>query len=327
MQVGNDSMRDIAYMTIDVHHAMTATMAERHMRCWIQRKTWAAAACWQLLIAPQLPRNDWCLVGHRTFVDLKNMSEAQLNEEIIPTIADLEVTRVVGSRLKKLIKLRRESAEVSWDPKRKEAVENEDVPSPSLGPRERGRGTEGRENHPSHRRLGRSTVMNNRQDLIKALRKTVKVSWDLKQKGAVEELPLSSEELKCSGALCLQQVQTAPFRSQDAVETVGSRLERQLNKHYISLVGIPKIKTREEDTAGTRVKRTMLGDETKLAERKELERKQSRAITSEDHPNVFRSYILDLTEAGAQGLQDNPDQPKPMPRSCMTMYVFLLALQ
>ena len=172
-------------------------------------------------------------MGHRTFEDLKNMSEAQLNERIIPTIADLEVTLVVGSRLKKLIKLRRESAEVSWDPKRKEAVENEDVPSPSLGPRERGRGTEGRKNHPSHRRLGRSTVRNNRQKLIKALQETVKVSWDLKQKGAVEEVPLSSEELKCSGAFCLQQVHTAPFRSQEAVEAVGSRLERQLNKHYI----------------------------------------------------------------------------------------------
>ena len=125
MHVGSDSMRDIAYMTIDVHHAMTATMAERHMRCWIQRKTWAAAACWQLLIALQLPRNDWCLMGHRTFEDLKNMSEVQLNEKIIPTIADLEVIVVMGSRLKKLVKLRRESAVVSWDPKRKEPVKKQ----------------------------------------------------------------------------------------------------------------------------------------------------------------------------------------------------------
>ena len=115
-------------------------------------------------------------MGHRTFEDLKNMSEVQLNEKIIPTIADLEVTLVMGSRLKKLIKLRRESAEVSWDPKRKEAVEDEDVPSPSEEPRERGRGTGGREDHPSHRRLGRSTVMNNRQALTKALRKAAKVS-------------------------------------------------------------------------------------------------------------------------------------------------------
>ena len=182
-------MRDIAYMIINVHHAMAANMVERHMRRWIQRKTWAAAACWQLLIALQLPRNDWCLVGHRTFVDLKNMSEAQLNEEIIPNIADLEVTLVMGSRLRKLIKLRRRSAKVSWDPKRKKAGENEDVPSLALGPRERGRGTEGRKNHPCHHRLGRSTVRNNRRKLIEALRDTVKVSGDLEQKGAVEEVP------------------------------------------------------------------------------------------------------------------------------------------
>ena len=84
-------------------------------------------------------------MGHRTFEDLKSMSEVQLNEKIIPTIADLEDTLVMGNRLKKLIKLRRESAEVSWDPKRKEAVEDEDVPSPSEKPRERCRSTEGGE--------------------------------------------------------------------------------------------------------------------------------------------------------------------------------------
>ena len=104
----------------------------------------------------------------------------------------------------------------------------------------------------------------------------------------------------------MQQVHTAPFRSQEAVEAVGNRLARQLNRHHIRSVGIPEIKTREVDTAGTRVKRTILGDETKLAEREGLERKQSRTITSEDHPNVLRSYILDLAKAGAQGLQDEP---------------------
>ena len=65
-------------------------------------------------------------------------------------------------------------------------------------------------------------------------------------------------------------------------------------------------KTREGDTVETRVKRTMRGDETELAEREELERKQSRTITSEDHLDVRRSYILDLAKAGAQGLQDEP---------------------
>ena len=138
--------------------------------------------------------------------------------------------------------------------------------------------------------------MNSRQKPTKALRK-----------GAVEDVPLSSEELKCSGALCFQQVQTAPLRSRDAVETVGSRLRRRLNKQYIRLVDIPKMKTRGGGkTAETRVKRTKLGDETELAEREELERKQPKTITSEDHLDVLRSYILDLARAGVQGRQDKP---------------------
>ena len=104
----------------------------------------------------------------------------------------------------------------------------------------------------------------------------------------------------------MQQAHTAPFRSQEAVEAVGNRLACQRNRHYIRLVGIPEIKTRKVDTAATRVKRTRLDDETKLAEREGLERKQSRTITSENHPNVLRSYILYLAKAGSQGLQDEP---------------------
>ena len=69
------------------------------------------------------------------------MSKVQVYEKIVPAIADLEVTLVMDSRLKKLIKSRREAAEVSWDPKRKETVEDEDVPLPSEETRERGRGT------------------------------------------------------------------------------------------------------------------------------------------------------------------------------------------
>ena len=157
-------------------------------------------------------------MGHRTLKDLENMSEVQVDEKIIPAIADLEVTLVMGSRLRKLIKSRRGAWEVSWDPKRKETVEDEDVPLPSEEPRERDRGTGGREDHPSHSRFGRSTVMVSRQKLIKVSRKAAKVSWDLKWKGAVEDVPLPSEELKRSGALCFQQVQTALLRSQDAVE-------------------------------------------------------------------------------------------------------------
>ena len=103
----------------------------------IQRKTWAAATCWQLLIALQLPRYDWCRMGHRTLKDLENMSEVQVDEKIIPAIADLEVTLVMGSRLRKLIKSRRGAWEVSWYPKRKKTGADEGVPLPSEEPRER----------------------------------------------------------------------------------------------------------------------------------------------------------------------------------------------
>ena len=44
-------------------------------------------------------------MGYRTLEDLKNMSEVQVDEKIIPAIADLEVTLVMGSRLRKLIKV------------------------------------------------------------------------------------------------------------------------------------------------------------------------------------------------------------------------------
>ena len=63
--------------------------------------------------------------------DLENVSEAQVDEKIIPAIADLDVPLVMGSRLKKLIKAIQEAAKVSWDRKRKGAVEDEDVPLPS----------------------------------------------------------------------------------------------------------------------------------------------------------------------------------------------------
>ena len=138
-----------------------------------------------MLSALQLPRDDCCFMGYSTLEDLENVSEAQVDEKIIPAIADLDVPLVTNSQ----------------------------------------------------------------QKLIKAIRKAAKVSWDLKRKGAVEDVPLPSEELKRSGALCFQQVQTALLRSQDAVETVVSRLKRQLTKHCIRLVNIPRTKARKGEAA------------------------------------------------------------------------------
>ena len=74
------------------------------MRYSIQMRTWLAATCWRLLVALQLPRDDCCLMGCRTLEDLENVSEAQVDEKIIPAITDLDVPLVINSRLKKLTK-------------------------------------------------------------------------------------------------------------------------------------------------------------------------------------------------------------------------------
>ena len=109
---------------------MTATMTARHMRCWIQRKTWAAAACWQLLIALQFPRDECFFMGRRTPRDLETLTEA--DEKIIPDITGLDVPLVMGNRLREpIIKAIQETAEVSWDRKQKGSVKDEDVPLPS----------------------------------------------------------------------------------------------------------------------------------------------------------------------------------------------------
>ena len=68
--------------------------------------------------------------GYRTCEDLENVSEAQVDEKIIPAITDLDVPLFTSSRLKKLIKAIQEAAEVSWE-SRKGTVEDEDVPLPS----------------------------------------------------------------------------------------------------------------------------------------------------------------------------------------------------
>ena len=104
-------------------------------------------------------------MGHSALKDAE--VQVQVYEKIIPAIADLEVTLVMGSRPRKLMKPRRGTWEVSWDPKRRKTVEDEDVSLTSEEPRERDRGTGGREDHPSHRRLGRSTDMSSRQKLIR----------------------------------------------------------------------------------------------------------------------------------------------------------------
>ena len=55
------------------------------------------------------------LVVVMTLEDLENVSEVQVDEEIIPAIADLGVPLVMGSRLAKLIKATQKAARASWD--------------------------------------------------------------------------------------------------------------------------------------------------------------------------------------------------------------------
>ena len=63
----------------------------------------------------------------------------------------------------------------------------------------------------------------------------------------MEEVPSQSEELKRSGALLCSRYKLRFSADKDAVETVVSRLERQLNRHCIRLDNIPETKTRREE--------------------------------------------------------------------------------
>ena len=70
-------------------------------------------------------------MGCRILEDLEIVSEEQVDEKIIPAIADLDVPLVTSSRLKKAIKAIREGARVSWERNRRVTVEDQNVPLPS----------------------------------------------------------------------------------------------------------------------------------------------------------------------------------------------------
>ena len=52
-----------------------------------------------MLIALQLQEDDCCLMGCRTLEELEDVSEAQVNEKIIPAITDLDDPLDTSSRL------------------------------------------------------------------------------------------------------------------------------------------------------------------------------------------------------------------------------------
>ena len=78
------------------------------MRYSIRTRTWVAATCWRLLSALQLPRDDCCFMGYSTLEVLENVSETQVDEKIIPAIADLDVPLVMNNQ-QKLIQAIREA--------------------------------------------------------------------------------------------------------------------------------------------------------------------------------------------------------------------------
>ena len=75
----------------------------------IRTRAWAAAACWRLLSALQIPRDDCCFMGYSALEVLENVSEAQVDEKVFPSIADLDVPLAI-----------RRGNKVSWDLKRGE---------------------------------------------------------------------------------------------------------------------------------------------------------------------------------------------------------------
>ena len=176
-------------------------------------------------------RDDWCFMGYSALEVLENVSEAQVDEKVFPSIADL------------------------------------DVPL--------------------------------------AIRRGNKVSWDLKRRGAVEEVPLQSEELKRSGALLCSRYKLRFSADKDAVETVVSRLERQLNRHCIRLDNIPETKTRREELLkpGSSAQSLAL-NRADRARRARAEVEQDH--TSEAHRDEHWRYMLDLARAVVQELQDKP---------------------
>ncbi len=71
-------------------------------------------------------------IGGRTLGDLRNTSEVQASERIIPDITDLDPPVAMGNRMREpIVKAIQEVARISWDRKRKGSVEDEDGPLPS----------------------------------------------------------------------------------------------------------------------------------------------------------------------------------------------------
>ena len=71
------------------------------------------------------------IMGCRTLEDLGNVTELQVDEKIVPAIANLDTPVVMSSRLKKLIKTVQGTSKVSLVYEHAEEKQSEDTPLPS----------------------------------------------------------------------------------------------------------------------------------------------------------------------------------------------------
>ena len=229
-------------------------------------RPWVAAAYWRLLIAVQLPKDT--AYSHRSITERVSM--------------DLRVSTLVACTMK----------------------------CRTLG--DLGNTSElqvGVRIIPDITDLNALLVMSNRlrEPIIKASQEATKVSWDRMRKGSVEDenVPLPAEELKRLESLCFNRHKLRVPAGGDIGEIVVNRLKRQLNKYCIWFENILKTKTRKGGTAGTRSKRTGLGDRSELVNN-EPEQKQSKTLTAEVYLDALWAYILGLARAGIEEAQDKP---------------------
>ena len=156
---------------------------------------------------------------------------------------------------------------------------------------------------------------------IKAIREGARVASERNRRVTVEDqnVPLPPEELKRSGSLLFSSSKLRLSADEDAGETVVRRLRCQLNKQNIRFEDIMETKTREKETAETRVRHTELGNRTELRECEGPERKQPKTIAAEAYLDVLWTYTSAWSEQAARNFKTNPEQPRPMRCTHTTM--------
>ena len=142
-------------------------------------------------------------------------------------------------------------------------------------------------------------VMGSRpKKLNKAIQEAARVPCDRMREGPVgeEDAPLPSTKVN-EALLCGRHNLHTPA-DEDAEEIVANRLKPQLSRHCIRFEDILRTEVRRGATAETRIKRTMPGNETELANRDSPGQRQLNNSTNEVHLVAPWRYSLNLVEAG-----------------------------